>query len=179
MTRPDPSVDPALLALTEHLHPRLVGSLALYTGDRHVAEDLAQEALIRLHQHWPKVRSHPSPAAWTTRVALNLAGSWWRRRGAERRANERSVPVERAPEADAAEVLALRSALEHLPARQRGVIILRFYLGLSVREAAEALGCPEGTVKSSTSLALAELRRRLGTDLDLLRPEPPKEASHA
>lgn len=168
-------IDPELASLTRELHPQLVGTLALYTGDRHLAEDLAQESLIRLHQHWPKVRSHPSPAAWTTRVALNLAGSWWRRRGAEGRANRRAGSGTAAAPADPADVLALRTAVTALPDRQRAVIVVRFYLGFSVREAAEALACPEGTVKSLTSSAVAALRRQIGgLDEPTEPPEPPE-----
>ena len=165
MQRTGPPVDPDLATLTRDLHPRLVGMLALYTGDRYLAEDLAQETLIRLHQNWPTVCTHPSPEAWASRVALNLAGSWWRRRGAERRANQK---VERRPAAspiDPADVVAVRSAVASLARRQRAVIVLRYYQGLSVRETAEVLACPEGTVKSLTSSAIAGLRRELA-DLD-------------
>jgi hypothetical protein len=70
-------------------HVRLVGLLALYTGDRAVAEDLAQEVLLRLHQHWPRVRLMGSPHAWLSSVGMNLARSWWRRRYAEQRAYRR------------------------------------------------------------------------------------------
>jgi RNA polymerase sigma-70 factor (ECF subfamily) len=168
--RTGPEVEPDLAVLTQALHPRLVGLLALYTGDRHLAEDLAQETLIRLHQHWPSVQAHPSPEAWASRVAINLAGSWWRRRGAERRANQK-VDARRSPlPVDHADVLAVRSAVGALSRRHRAVVVLRFYQGLSVRETAEVLGCPEGTVKSQTSSAIAELRRTLG-DLDV--PDQP------
>jgi hypothetical protein len=54
-------IDPAFAELCRREHVRLVGLLALYTGDRAVAEDLAQEVLLRLHQHWPRVRLMGSP----------------------------------------------------------------------------------------------------------------------
>jgi len=151
--------EPELAALTRELYPRLVGMLALYLGDRHVAEDLAQETLIRLHQHWSKVRQHPSPTAWASRVALNLARSWWRRREAERRANRKATDQPDRPQHDQADALAVVAAVGALPGRQRAVVVLRFYQGLSVRETAAALSCSEGTVKSLTSQAVAALRR--------------------
>ena len=88
--------------------------LALYVGDRGLAEELAQEALIRLCQHWPRVRRMERPGGWLTRVAMNLARSSWRRRAAEhqRRAlvlryyAQRSV-AEVAVEMGCAETLAL------------------------------------------------------------------------
>lgn len=159
MPRRHLEVEPELAALTRELHVRLVGMLTLYVGDRHLAEDLAQETLIRLHEHWPKVRRHPSPTAWASRVALNLAGSWWRRRDAERRAIRKASDQPARPAHDQADVLAVRQAVRALPRRQRAVVVLRFYQGLSVRETAAAMACPEGTVKSLTSLAIAALRR--------------------
>lgn len=77
MRRPEQPAEDALAELTRDLHPRLVGMLVLYLGDRQTAEDLAQETLIRLHLKWPSVSRHPSPTAWASRVALNLASSWW------------------------------------------------------------------------------------------------------
>ena len=71
----DSGVEPELTELCRHEHARLVGLLALYVGDRAIAEELAQEALVRLHQHWPRVRSLASPHAWVSTVALNLARS--------------------------------------------------------------------------------------------------------
>ena len=181
MTPSPLATDPDLAALIRELHPRLVGMLALYTGDRHVAEDLAQEALIRLHQRWPAVRHHQSPRAWTNRVALNLAGSWWRRRSAERRANQRIGATRSSVPADPTDVLAVRDAIAALPRRQRAAIVLRYYEGLSVRETAAALDCPEGTVKSLTSQGIAALRRHLVDLPDLVVPAEPAslETTHA
>lgn len=163
--------EPELVALTRELYPRLVGMLTLYLGDRHLAEDLAQETLIRLHEHWPKVRHHPSPTAWASRVAINLAKSWWRRREAERRANRRTSDQPDRHQPDQADELAVVQAVGALPRRQRAVVVLRFYQGLSVCETAAAMSCPEGTVKSLTSQAVAALRRDF-TDLTDPRPEP-------
>ncbi len=68
---------------------RLVGMLSLYCGDRHVAEELAQETLVRVVRDWAKVRRLHAPTAWAHRAAINLANSHLRRRLAERRASQR------------------------------------------------------------------------------------------
>src|SRR5680860_1449248 len=78
--------DAELVAFCEREHPRLVGALSLYTNNTAVAEELAQEALVRVMDAWPRVRTMAAPGAWAHRVAMNLAASWFRRRSVERRA---------------------------------------------------------------------------------------------
>src|ERR671924_1290470 len=68
---------------------QLVGMLSLYCGDRDVAEELAQEAILRLCKHWKRVRNMGHRRAWLQRVGINLANSHFRRRSAERRATSR------------------------------------------------------------------------------------------
>jgi RNA polymerase sigma-70 factor, ECF subfamily len=58
---------------------RLVGQLAVVTGDRHEAEDVVQEAMARAASRWPRLRSYEAPEAWVRRVAFNLAVSGHRR----------------------------------------------------------------------------------------------------
>jgi RNA polymerase sigma-70 factor (sigma-E family) len=141
--------------------PRLIGSLTLQCDDRLVAEDLAQEALARTWERWSAVSAMASPEAWTYRVAFNLAASARRRRRAERRAYERHE--RHSPQAPdlTAERLALWSALEAVPPRQRAAVVLRHYAGFSIRDTAEALGCAEGTVRSLTSQGIQALREGL------------------
>jgi RNA polymerase sigma factor (sigma-70 family) len=136
--------------------PRLVGSLTLYCGDRFVGEEFAQEALARALERWDRVGVMASPEAWIYRTAFNLARSSFRRAGVERRARRRLVDVPTLP--DASDAIALRDAVRVLPARQRAVIVARFYLGLSVADTADALGCQPGTVKAHTFKALGNLR---------------------
>lgn len=154
-----------LAALVDREYPRLVGTLVLLTGDREVARDAAQEALVRLCREWPKVRRMAVPGAWLTRVAVNVARSQYRRRGAERRAYGRVglAPDERR-EPDVADRLTVRGALAALPERQREVIVLRYYLDLDQAGIADALGIGVGTVKSSLSRGLARLRTELDLD---------------
>jgi RNA polymerase sigma-70 factor (sigma-E family) len=157
------------------LHPRLVGGLTLHCEDPALAEELAQETLARAWARWPEVRVHPAPQAWAWRVALNLTSSWFRRRAAERRAIARIGPSPpAAPTADAADRLAVRAAVAGLPTRQRAVLVLRYFDDLSVADAATALGCAQGTVKSLTHQAIAALRDRLDVTIDL----PAEEVGH-
>lgn len=140
-------------------HPRLVGLLSLYCGDRSVAEELAQEALARACRDWRRVRSHDNPGAWVQRVAFNLARSHFRRRRVEQRAQAR---LDRAPEAtsdDPADAIALRRAVAALPRRQKEALCLRYFLDLPIAEIAERLGCPDSTAKSLVRRGLARLRR--------------------
>lgn len=147
--------DGALAEVCEREYPRLVGLIALRVGDRDVAEELAQDTLTQLCRSWSKV---DVPEAWLTRVALNTASSWWRRKIAERKAYRRhgTGPEEFRP-ADPADAVAVRRAVSSLPRRQQTALILRYYEDLSVAETAQVMGCPEGTVKSLTHRALNAL----------------------
>jgi RNA polymerase sigma factor (sigma-70 family) len=149
-------------------HPRLVGSLSLYCGDRAVAEELAQDALARACRDWRKVRRMGAPGAWTHRVAINLANSYFRRAAAEIRAKRRLQEEQRAHTDSGLEPVAavtIRAAVAALPRRQRAALILRYYVDLPVREVAVAMECPEGTVKTLTSKAIESLRRSLAPSM--------------
>lgn len=149
----------------EQTRPRLVGSLSLMVGDADVAEDLAQEALARVWLHWKKVGPYgrPRTTAWTYRVAINLANSWIRRRGVERRAVTRlismSEPTHTDP--DQADAIAVRRAVAALPRRQRTALVLRYYADLPVNDVAKLMKITPGTVKSQTSQAVTALRKQL------------------
>lgn len=149
--------------------PRLVGALSLYTGDRFLAEELAQETIVRVCRDWHHVRSLAAPGAWAHRVAMNLAHSHFRRRRTAKRANDRARQrSEAGRDDDVASALALRSAVARLPRRQQSALVLRYFLDLPVRTVAEILRCPEGTVKGLTSRAITALRAQcLLDDVDM------------
>ena len=155
-----------LTSFCVHEYPRLVGALSLYTGDANVAEEIAQETVVRIVERWSTVRTLDAPGAWAHRVAINLANSAFRRRQASRRAQARLAarPTTGAYEPDTAEALAVRAAVARLPARERAVLVLRFFSDLPVGEVADLLRMPEGTVKTTTARALARLR---DADFDL------------
>jgi RNA polymerase sigma factor (sigma-70 family) len=149
---------PDLTEFCEAQWPRLVGALSLYTGDADLAEELAQETVARVCRHWPRVRRMNEPAAWAHRVARNLAHSHFRRRQAGERALTRHGGADTVEHHDPSEAVAVNAALQNLPEREREAIVLRFYVGYSVRETAAVLRCPEGTVKTLTHRAIAHLR---------------------
>jgi RNA polymerase sigma-70 factor (ECF subfamily) len=128
-----------------------------------VAEELAQEALIRLWTRWDAVSSKGAPDPWLWTVAMNLARSKRRRRAAERRAQVRAGPASTTHTDPAtADAVAVREAVAALPERQREAITLRYFVGLSILETAEVMGTAEGTVGAHTNKALAILRDALG-----------------
>jgi RNA polymerase sigma-70 factor (sigma-E family) len=148
-----------LAAFCREQHPRLVGTLAYYTGDADLAEELAQDALLRACRDWSKVSTFDAPGAWVHRVAINLANSSFRRRAAKRRADYRvGVQQDRHDDPDAAIAIALRAAISQLPEAMKSVIVLRYFADFSVDECAAILGVPEGTVKTHTRRAIERLR---------------------
>lgn len=143
-------------------YPQLVAALAHHTGDAWLAEELAHEALIRAGARWSTVGELASPAGWTFRVGANLSASHFRRRQAERRALQRlgQRPQQR-NDADATDAISVRTALQELPARQREVVVLRYYLGLTAEEAAAVLHSTSAAVRRATHRALLSLRATL------------------
>jgi RNA polymerase sigma-70 factor (sigma-E family) len=136
----------------------------LMTGNPKDAEDLVQETLLRVARRWNRVRVMDHPAAYARRILVNLV-----LHDADRRSRQRTElqPHERAAGvADENAARALRAvddlaefcwALAQLPARQRAVLVLRYWSDLPVAEVADILGCSEGTVTSTASRAAARL----------------------
>jgi RNA polymerase sigma-70 factor (sigma-E family) len=138
--------------------PALLRSAYVLTGDQYQAEDLVQEALIRTHRAWRRVLD---PDAYARKVIYHLHISTWRRRGKGREVVTGDVPEPApgaAPYVGLDDRVALDRALAGLPARQRAVIVLRFYEDLTEAQAAEVLGVTLGTIKSQTARALSKLR---------------------
>jgi RNA polymerase sigma-70 factor (sigma-E family) len=137
-------------------------------GDRHRAEDLVQESLVKLWFVWPKVAEEAPEAYVRTVMARAAARSARRRWWGER-------PVEQLPETAAggdvsaavAERSRLEAALGRLSAKQRAAVVLRYYQDLPERQVAEALGCPLGTARSHTARGVARLRQLL---TDVIEP---------
>ncbi len=141
----------------------------LMTGDARDAEDLVQETLLRVARRWKRVRSMDHPAAYARRVLINLV-----LHDADRRATQRTELWPQGGAAEAADESSARALLEvddlaefrwalaQLPARQRAVLVLRYWADLPVAEVADILRCSEGTVKSTASRAAARLAEALG-----------------
>ncbi len=132
------------------------------TGDRGHAEDVAQAAFARAYASWSRVRRAGNPDAYVRRIVINEN----RKRFRKHRVTEdlRGVLPETgatAKVADPAEHDDLLSVLRRLGPRQRAVVVLRYYLGMSEAETANELNCSVGTVKSQASRALATLRTQV------------------
>lgn len=139
----------------------LLRSAYLLTGDRHLAEDLVQEALARTHRALRRLGTDGHFEAYTRTAMYHLHVSRWRRKKfIEQPPDERYDIVD--PGSDHAAQTSLRLSLQHalgqLTPRQRAVLVLRFFDDRSEAETAEILKCSVGTVKSQTSRALARLR---------------------
>lgn len=146
-----------------HAHyPRLAYTAYSLTGDRDLAEQLAQEAFLRLWRRWRWIADPQAAPAYLQRTVLNLSRETIRRKVIERRALKvRELDRPPAPEPDTAEMIELRRAVAGLPARKRECVVLRFLLGMSEAETASVLGVSVGTVKSQTHKGLRQLRERL------------------
>jgi RNA polymerase sigma-70 factor (sigma-E family) len=142
--------------------PALLRTAVLLLGNRDDAEDLLQTALLRVARHWSRALDNPD--AYARRILVNLAYDQSRRR---RRHPERlgAVPERTISDPQHEERDGLLGALRLLPERQRATVVLRFWEDLSVAETAALLECSEGTVKSTTSKALARLRHALDVPL--------------
>lgn len=141
-------------------YPQLVIAFTSAIGDRRLAEDAAQEAMLRACQRWTKVGEYDNPAGWCYRVGMNWATSRWRKRRREISTDEpRSITDSVA--GDALIDDELLGALDRLPEDQRQVVVLRIWLDWSVRDTAEALSIPEGTVRSRQARALTKLKTDL------------------
>jgi len=132
----------------------------LLTGDRAVAEDLAQEAFVRIAGRLGHLRDPEAFAAYLRRTVVNLSRMHFRRRRLERAhaEKERPPPHFGEPEADVATQEALRAGLLRLPHRQRAAIVLRYYADLPDTETADVLGCSRATVRSLISRGMERLR---------------------
>jgi RNA polymerase sigma-70 factor (sigma-E family) len=144
-------------AFVEQNGATLLHAARLLTGDHHRGEDLVQTALTKVYLKWGRIDA-PLPYARKALVTAHIDQSrrkWWGER-----------PTETLPEQPVAsmDVTAsdmrdeLRRMLSGLSARERSVVVLRYYCDLSEQDTADTLGIPVGTVKSSCARALARLR---------------------
>jgi RNA polymerase sigma-70 factor (sigma-E family) len=137
----------------------LLRTAVLLAGSREADEDLLQTAVERLLRRWR--RFDGDPEGYLRRTLCNLAIDG-RRRAGRWRAKERLLRNGLRQAQDATGEVDLRDALVRLllqlPARQRAVLVLRYWEQLTDAETAGVLGCPEGTVKSAVSRGLMRLR---------------------
>jgi RNA polymerase sigma-70 factor, ECF subfamily len=142
----------------------------MIVGDRDTAEDTVQDALIQAWQHLPNLREATALRPWLMRIVVNQCISF-KRRVARSTAFIRQTLSEQAT--DLAAQIAddhkgrierdwdIAHAIEHLPAKQRAVIVLHYYQGMTLPEMSETLQTSENTLKKRIQAALANLRRNL------------------
>jgi RNA polymerase sigma-70 factor (sigma-E family) len=140
--------------------PRLRRTAFLLCGDWHTAEDLVQTALAKVFVAWRRIQRQEAAHSYATRTLMNCYL-------ADRRL-KRPVEVltdrlpESGSESSAAETrLVVLAALATLPPRSRAVVVLRYWLDLSIDDTAALLGCSTGNVRSQSTRALAKLRAEL------------------
>jgi RNA polymerase sigma-70 factor (ECF subfamily) len=142
-------------------HARLFGALCLVTRDRHEAEDIMQEAFLRVWERWDRVSAFDDPSAYLFRTAMNVFRSRYRRAAL---AIRRTMDPE--PREDALATIEDRNvvagALKDLTADQRAAVVLTSYIGLTSEEAGRVMGMKSGAVRTLASRARAAIRERAG-----------------
>lgn len=167
-----PTQDEEFVQFVRARQGQLLRAARLYCGDPHIAEDLLQDAFVKLASRWERVRDG-SPDAYVRRILYRDSVSRWRKWGREvpyaAPGGERDLLDAQAVSSgvdDWVNGADLRAALAELPPRQRAVIVLRYFEDQSEAQIAEVLGIAAGTVKSQASKALAALRRRMPALID-------------
>ena len=171
-----PTSPDALVAELYRAHYRPLVGLASLVVDRRVeAEEIVQEAFVRLYASWGTLRDPERALGYLRATVLNLARSGIRRRIVARRylaAHSDEAQVA-SPAADEVADLSggdrrrqVTVAVRALPRRQRECVLLRYYGGCSEHEVAAALGISAGSVKTHTSRAMATLATKLADDRD-------------
>jgi len=137
----------------------------MLTGDRHTAQDLVQETMVRVQLRWRRVSRADQPERYVKRMMANLYVDWqrapWWRRVLLRPAPDENLRISGDFAEGAADRDLLWNVLAGLPRQQRAALVLRYYEDLPDAEIAEALGCSVGTVRGYISRALSTLRSRL------------------
>ena len=144
---------------------QLLRSAFLLTGDLHRAQDLVQEALVKVALRWTRLRAG-NPTAYARTIIMRDNISWWRRRRRETSTAESDATPAVSSDPDMA--LVVSRALARLTTKQRAVLVLRHFDDLTERETAAILGISIGTVKSTNAAALARLREGAPELLDLI-----------
>lgn len=156
-------------AFAEACQLRMVRSAYLICGDPHLAEDLVQNALVKVALRWGQVREG-QPEAYLRTILYRDAVSWWRR---QRREVSVAEPPDHRRRDDDTEPAQLRvifaRALARLTPKQRAILVLRFFEDHTEARTAQVLGIAVGTVKSQTAVALRRLRELAPELSDLVR----------
>jgi RNA polymerase sigma-70 factor, ECF subfamily len=142
-------------------HGRLFGALCLVTGDRSEAEEIMQDAFLRLWERWDRVATIDDPSAYLFRTAMNVFRNRYRRAALALRKTISIAPTEDAlATVDDRDVVV--RALRGLTPDQRAAVVLTGYVGLSSEEAGKMLGMRPSTVRTLATRARAAIREKAG-----------------
>lgn len=159
-----PACNAQFAAFYDQNYRQLVVAFTSALGDQRLAEDTAQEAMLRACQRWNKIGEYDNPSGWCYRVGMNWATSRWRKRRREVSSDE-PMSINAVAAGEERPDQALVDAIHSLPDQQREVVVLRIWMDWSVRETSVALDIPEGTVRSRQTRGLKRLRSLLeGTE---------------
>ena len=155
------SVEDRLTELYTAHYRSLVRLAAFLTGDRDNAEEVVQDAYVKVHGSWRGLREPDKAEAYLRTAVVNLSRSRLRRRVVA--AKHRPEPMSDVASAESSAMRTVQRdlvmhALQQLPPRQREAVVLRYYGDLSEAQTAAAMGCSTGAVKSHMSRAMASLR---------------------
>ncbi|GGL76807.1 RNA polymerase sigma24 factor [Streptomyces fumigatiscleroticus] len=146
----------------------LYRSACLLTGgDTHLAEDLVQETLGRVYARWGRVSRADNPAGYAQTVLTRTFLAHQRRRSSSERATDTfpDLADPRGADIDTPLRLTLLEALGRLSAKDRAVVVLRYWEDRSIEETADAMNVSSAAVRTRCVRALARLRSLLGEDL--------------
>ncbi|MEU1198872.1 SigE family RNA polymerase sigma factor [Streptomyces sp. NPDC005813] len=153
---------PSFASYVKARQPVLLRTARSLTANPSDAEDLLQTALTKTYVAWDRIEDHRALDGYVRRALLNTRTSQWRKRKVDEFACDELPEPEVLSTGDPAEQQALHDAMwraiTKLPARQRAMVVLRYYEDLSEAQTAEVLGVSVGTVKSAVSRALGKLR---------------------
>ena len=144
----------------------------LVSGDMARAEDVVQTALTKLYLVWPRVRSDTA-GAYARRCVVNAAMDDRRSPFSRREQVSAQLPDLAAADPERGDAAAVMALLAGLPAGMRAAVVLRYVEGLSIAEAADAMGCSEGNVKSQSARGLERLRE---ASPQYARPRPARSS---
>jgi RNA polymerase sigma-70 factor (sigma-E family) len=153
---------PSFASYVRARQPMLLRTARSLTANPCDAEDLLQTALAKTYVAWDRIEDHRALDGYVRRALLNTRTSQWRKRKVDEYVCDELPEPQVVPAGDPAEQQALHDAMWRaimkLPARQRAMVVLRYYEDLSEVQTAEVLGVSVGTVKSAVSRALGKLR---------------------
>jgi RNA polymerase sigma-70 factor (sigma-E family) len=158
------TADEALTALYTSHYRQLVRLATLLLDEVGAGEEVVQDAYVRMHASWHRIRDPDAAVGYLRTTVINLARSRLRRRLVAQRHPPKPLPDAPSAEHGALEQLErdrVIMALRRLPPRQRQCLVLRYYADLTEAQIAEAMGISPGAVKSHASRGMAALRASL------------------